>query len=475
MAMPPDVGSPVPATLPVATPTPARAWLRRLLRPFAEVQEAELPAMVALSANAFLMMMAYYILKTVREPLILQGGTAGLSGVELKTYATAAQAVLLLGLVPLYSHVAGRLTRLRLVRGTVAVLVGTLALFALLAAVEAPIGVPYYLWLGMAGLIGVAQFWSFANDYYTRAEGERLFPMIAAGGTLGAILGAGVARWLLARTGLVSLMLIAAGVLVVYAAIYGWIERLEHPLPTAAATARQPVDGRGAFELVARSRYLLLIGMMVMVANLVNTQGEYLFAHAVNAQAEQLVPAPSPPAEMTGEARRALRDARRVVVGQLYGEFYGGVYLFGFLIQIVVVSRLFKHLGVHRAMYVFPLIALGAYGSMAAAPVFVLIAAAKTVENSADYSLHNTIRHALFLPTSRAAKYKAKAAIDSLFLRSGDLIAGATVFAGLHLFHLPARAFALGNIVLIAVWLGITVPLSRHYRRLALASGSAPP
>ena len=77
--------------------------------------------MVALSTNAFLMMTAYYILKTVREPLILQGGASRLSGVELKTYATAGQALLLLGIVPLYSHLAGKVTRLRLIRTTMAV------------------------------------------------------------------------------------------------------------------------------------------------------------------------------------------------------------------------------------------------------------------------------------------------------------------------------------------------------------------
>jgi ATP:ADP antiporter, AAA family len=479
--MRPDLGSPqsVPADLPAVPSSPAASrpgrLVRHLFRPFAEVREEEVPAMVALSTNAFLMMTAYYILKTVREPLILQGGTGGLSGVELKTYATAAQAVLLLALVPLYSHVAGRVTRLRLVRVTVALAVASLLLFAGLGALEIPIGIPYYLWLGMGGLIGIAQFWSFANDYYTRLRGERLFPLIAAGGTLGAILGSGVARWLLSRTGLTSLMLISAALLVAYAAVFGLIERLEHPAPDAAETARSPVDGRTAFQLVAHSRYLQLIAVMVMVANLVNTQGEYVLAHAVNSQAEQLVPAPAPASELSGEARRALRDARRVVVGQLYGEFYGGVNLFGFLIQIVFVSRLFKYLGVHGALYVFPLVALGAYGSMAAAPAFALIAAAKTIENSADYSLHNTIRHALFLPTGRDAKYKAKAAIDSLCLRSGDLIAGATVFAGIHLFHLSARAFALGNMLLIVAWLAITVPLSRHYRRLAAAQGAGAP
>jgi AAA family ATP:ADP antiporter len=452
---------------PLEPPTAVwRNWLRHGFRPFGEVTAAEIPAVLLLSTNAFLMMASYYILKTVREPLILLGGT-GLSGVELKTYATAVQAVLLVGLVPLYGFIASRMGRLRLIRGTIAFLVSSLLLFAALGALGTTIGVAFYLWLGMASLIGVAQFWSFANDYYSRAEGERLFPIIAAGGSLGAILGAGVARWLVTHAGLYQLMVIAACLLVVYASVYSLVERLQHALPSAPGTTGRPLTGRGGFELVFRSRYFLLMAVMVMLANLVNTQGEYVFARSVNAQAELLVPSPVPEEAMTRQAHTALRDARRVVVGKLYSEFYGGVNLIGFLIQLLLVSRLFKHLGVHGAMYIFPLVALCAYGSMAAAPVFVLIAAAKTAENSADYSLNNTVRHALFLPTSRDAKYKAKAAIDSFFLRSGDLLAGAAVFAGIHLLHLSVRAFALVNVALVLVWLGISAAVGRQYRRLA--------
>jgi AAA family ATP:ADP antiporter len=445
------------------------------MRPFAEIRAGEVPALVLLSLNGFLMMMSYYILKTVREPLILLGGTAGISGVELKTYATAAQAVLLLGLVPLYGYLASRANRLRLIRGTVAVLVGALVLFALLAALEAPIGIAYYLWLGMTSLIAGAQFWSFANDYYTRPQGERLFPILAAGGSLGAMAGAGTARWLIGQLGLSSLMLLSAALLALYAGVFSLVERLQHPVPGAAEEARRPLGGRGGFELVWKSRYLLLIGVMVMLANLVNTQGEYVFAHAVNDQAAQIVPAPVTAGLPSSDQLRALRDARRVVVGQLYSEFYGGVNLFGFLIQVLLVSRLFKYLGVHRAIYIFPLIALGTYGSMAAAPVFLLIAVAKTVENSADYSLHNTVRHALFLPTSRDAKYKGKAAIDSFFLRSGDLLAGAAVFAGNHVLALSVRSFALGNLALVGIWLLVVTVLSRHYQRLAAASDAGRP
>jgi AAA family ATP:ADP antiporter len=184
------------------------------------VAPGEAFAVLMLAANAFVLMMAYYILKTIREPLILQGGGYGISGEELKTYATAGQALLLLGLVPLYCRIARGIDRRQLIRRTVGFLVVSLLLLMLLSQLQVRIGLVYYLWLGSVSLIAIAQFWSFATDFYQRTQGERLFPLIAAGASLGALLGAGTARWLLERLGLFQLMWLAAVLLVVYAAVY---------------------------------------------------------------------------------------------------------------------------------------------------------------------------------------------------------------------------------------------------------------
>jgi AAA family ATP:ADP antiporter len=253
-------------------------------------------------------------------------------------------------------------------------------------------------------------------------------------------------------------MLLAAAVLVLYAALYRIIDPPHRPAGQPISQDNLPLGSRGGFELVLRNRYLLLIAFTVLLSSLVNTHGEFVLADAVNARAEHLVPG--------GDLAQ-----RRLVVGELYGNFYSAVNLLALVIQLLLVAPLFRHLGIHRALYLFPLIALAAYGSIAAAPAFLLIATAKTAENATDYSLHNSVRHTLFLPTSRADKYKAKAAIDAFFLRFGDLIAGGTVFAGVHLLHLSARQFALVNVGLIGVWLMIVPALARHYRRLASEGG----
>jgi AAA family ATP:ADP antiporter len=121
--------------------------------------------------------------------------------------------------------------------------------------------------------------------------------------------------------------------------------------------------------------------------------------------------------------------------------------------------------GVGRALFVLPLIALGGYALMASTAVLGAIRAAKIFENSTDYSLQNTVRHALFLPTSRDAKYQGKQAIDTFFVRAGDVLSAVVVYAG-GLLGFATRQYALTNMVLIAVWILVAVAIGRRYRAL---------
>jgi AAA family ATP:ADP antiporter len=119
--------------------------------------------------------------------------------------------------------------------------------------------------------------------------------------------------------------------------------------------------------------------------------------------------------------------------------------------------------GARIALFFLPVIALGGYTVLALIPILSLIRMAKIFENTVDYSLQNTARHALFLSTSREAKYKAKAAIDSFFWRTGDMISGAIVFTGTQLALSPS-SFAAVNVVLVLVWFGIALAIVRHVK-----------
>jgi AAA family ATP:ADP antiporter len=101
-----------------------------------------------------------------------------------------------------------------------------------------------------------------------------------------------------------------------------------------------------------------------------------------------------------------------------------------------------------------------------------VVRAAKTAENATDYSVMNTAKQLLWLPTTREEKYKAKQAVDSFFVRLGDLAAALVVFAGTAWVRLDASGFALVNLGLVAVWLLLAVALVRRNRQLAPEAGA---
>ncbi|MEP7325722.1 MAG: Npt1/Npt2 family nucleotide transporter, partial [Gemmatimonadota bacterium] len=406
------------------TPNP----LDRFLRLFADVREGEGVSALLLMSNVFLILTSYLMLKVVREPLILAGG-----GAEVKSYSAAGQAVLLLVLVPLYGTLASRVPRKKLINWVTLGFALCLPAFYVLARLNVPLGIPFYLWVGVFSLMIIAQFWAFANDIYTTDEGKRLFPIVGFGASAGAVAGSLIAGWLIGPIGVYQLMLVASGVLIVSLVLTNLVDareraRREGHLPApdttaempAATTAEmgvattaemraagnQPGQKEGAFQLVFRHRYLLLIACMVLVLNWVNSLGEYIVSRTVTNAAH-------------AAGMAAGSSAEKVFIGQFYASYTGIVNLAALVIQLFLVSRIVKYIGLQYAVLILPIIALGGYGFLAFYPVLAAVRWAKTAENATDYSLQNTIRQMLFLPTTRDQKYKAKQAIDGFFVRAG--------------------------------------------------------
>jgi AAA family ATP:ADP antiporter len=90
-----------------------------------------------------------------------------------------------------------------------------------------------------------------------------------------------------------------------------------------------------------------------------------------------------------------------------------------------------------------------------------------------NYSLQNTVRNILFLPCTREQKYKAKQAIDTFFVRTGDVLQAVVVFVGTTFLAMQARHFALFNVALVIVWLVLAFAIGREYKQL-VALGRPP-
>jgi AAA family ATP:ADP antiporter len=376
-------------------------------------------------------------------------------GAEVKSYASAGQALLLLLIVPAYGAFASRVSRARLVTWVSLFLASNILLFAVASMSGLSIGVPYFLWLGIYNVMVIAQFWAFANDIYTKEQGKRLFPLIGVGSSLGAWAGSIRAGTLMEAAGPMRLLFGGAAILLICIGLARLADaRSARESRAAQATASEPVgEGPSGFRMLLTDRYLGSIALLTLLLNVVNTTGEYLFGRYVVDNAIALHGA--------GEAAAA---ARGQFIGDAYSTLYGATNLLGLLLQMFAVSSIFKYLGVGRALFIHPIVAAAGYIMMLRAPSFEALRWLKTADNALDYSLGNTTKQALWLPTSRQAKYKAKQAVDSFCVRAGDVIQAVIVYTGeLAAFTIPA--FATMNLLFTGAWLGVARALNRRLSR----------
>jgi len=436
--------------------TTSRVTLNGLLSFFAEVRPGETKMALLMTLNIFLILTSYLIAKVVREPLILTGG-----GAEMKSYASAVQVILLLGVVRMYTICVCKVNRRKLINFVILFFSACLIAFWLILSFGGSFnGIIYYFWVGIFSLLVIAQFWSFANDIYTPEQGKRLFVILAFGASAGGVFGPMLSGLILDMVGLYNLLLVSAGMLLSSLLLTNYIEARtfvdsNHCDQTAGQETGEKVSHRGGMRVILQSKYLLLIAILVLLTNFVNSTGEYILGKSVVGSAAGM---------FVGDANAA--DLRQAFIGRFYANFYSIVGILGLIIQLLIVSRVIKYLGVSFALMTLPLIAMFGYVAMAVFPLLGLIRWAKMAENSTDYSLNNTVRHILFLPTSREEKYKAKVAIDTFFVRAGDVFSAALVFVGINYFTFGVSEFASVCAVLAATWLVLAFFIGKENRKL---------
>jgi len=443
--------------------------LDRLLTVFSDIQPGEGLVGFAMLASVFLLLTSIYFLKPARDGLLAASGIPGLSDMELKAYSSFGQSLILLAIVPLYGRIATRLDRRSLAQVLTLFFVANLLVFWLLQPGFVVERVPFldivfYLWFDVFNLVAIVQFWSFAADFYTEEGGRRLFPAIAVGATAGAAAGAWLAKRLI-RSGILSTygLLLAGG-----AALLGSLALLLFAESRGGARGHSsagtgPESGavsRGAFRMVLSHRYLLAVAIVILISNWVKTNSDNLLFAIVQ--------------EVVGReaALRGFTEATaldRFTADQttaFYGDFLFWVNFAALVLQSLFASRILKYGGFGVLLLILPVISLVAYPMLAALPVLSLFRVTKVLEDSTNYSLHNTATQILWLPTTREMKYKGKAAIDTLFVRFGDALAAATTFVGIQLASLPAREFFALNAVLSIGWLAAAVVVIRDHSSL---------
>lgn len=463
---------------------PSLSKTERFLRLFTEVKPGEGITALMMFANVFLILLAYYFIKPLREGWIAVSDIEGLSKMEVKAYSSFVQSILLLFIVGWYARLADRWDRVTLFTRATLFCISNMVIFWFLQPnfffEQLPVsGIVYYLWVGMFGVFVVAQFWTFCADIYTDERGKRMLPFIAIGATSGAAAGS----WLvdqLVDTGLVpteALLLIATVPLVASIVLVRMVEQREgYSVRHENEAGRQAEEETGSSpgkaslwsgaKLVMASKFLLLAALVTLFTNWVNTNGENLLfrviqeALAVEAQQQGVA-----------EGQSMLKFVRDGTTA-FYGNFYFWVNIAALLLQAFVASRLLKYGGFAAILLILPVIALMSYSVMALLPVLAVVKLMKIAENATDYSLNNTSRHVLWLPVSSAMKFRGKPAIDTLYVRLGDGLAAITVLVGVHLLMLSTQGFFVFNVMLVLCWLVAGVMLVKEHRRASEVGSS---
>lgn len=416
---------------------------RRLITLFGDVRPEEVATASILTAAVFVLLSAYYILKPVREALIL----AGEGGATNKAYATGAIAIVFTIIAPLYSALADRVAPRALVFRIFVFFASHLVLFWGLSRSETyrpHLGFPFFVWLGVFSMMVLAQFWGLANDLYPKDKGERLFPILGIGASLGATVGSQLTARLAAIFSTYDLLLIAAAALLLAAGLVRWavqreVRSVATHAPKAAAVPSVPL------RQLIQDRYIIGLAAFHLLFTLANSNGEFLLSG------------------LATDAAPVDKAARHQFILEFYGRFYFWVNAVGLFTQSFLVSRIVKHVPLRRALLFVPAISvLNALGFVAF-PILSVLFVGKVTENSADYSLNNTLRHMLWLPTSSAAKFKAKQIVDTLFVRVGDILHAVLVFVVVEAMERSGRSVAFASLLVIAIWAMVAHRLGRSY------------
>jgi len=423
--------------------------LQRVLSIVTDVHAGEGFGAILLTVDLTVLLGGYYLLKTVRESLILAQG-----GAEVKAYSSAAQAILLFGVVPVYGWISTRMNRNQLLRWTSVFFASNLLLFAYLGSRGIHEAVPYFIWVGIFNVFTVAQLWAFATDLYTEAQGKRLFPMLGVGASLGAVGGAWIAGKLIKPVGPFNMMLIAAASLCLCAGLSRWASRVISQREGEREKKKdvETLGPQGGFQLLISDPYLRLLAVLTILLNIVSLSGDFVLGKLVVNHANEVV----------GLGKQLLA-ARGAYIGAYYANYYAWTNLVSFVIQAFLVSRVFKYIGIRGSLFILPALSVATFSSILVLPILSVVRVLKIAENGTNYSLQNTVRNALLLPTSREAKYKAKAAIETFCVRLGDVSQAGIIFLGTRFLHLSVRGFAKITLMFTALWLLVAGALYRQH------------
>ncbi len=394
------------------------------------------------------LMASYYVIRPIRDTLGIEGGVGNLQWLFTGTL------VVMIAIQPGYAALVRTLPRERFIPLTYAFFIANLLGFAALLSVPDGVSVvwigrAFFIWVSVFNLFVVSVFWALMVDLFDSEQGKRLFGLLAAGATVGAMVGSGLTAGLVRGIGPTGLLAGSAALLGVAIVCVGRLIRARGTRADQSGSAEDapppPVGGGlwSGLTHTARSPYLLNIALYILLYTVTSTFLYFQQAEIVRDQFPD----------------RASRTT-----------FFAGVDLavnaLTLLVQLFLTGRFLRAFGVGVTAAVLPLCTLIGFGALAALPTLAVFVVVQVTRRVGNFGLARPTRELLFTVVPREDKYKAKSVIDTAVYRAGDQI-GSWSYALLGMAGLGSAGVALVALPIAAGWIANALWLGRRQRLLA--------
>ena len=413
---------------------------------FIGLRPAEFVAVAWSFVYFFSLLSAYYMLRSVREAMAIMGGTQNIPWLFTGTF------VVMILATPVFGWVASRYPRKQFLPWVYYFFIlNILIFFSLFTYAQRNdlemvwIARAFFVWLSVFNLFVVSVFWSFMADIYSKEQGRRLFGVISAGGSAGALLGPLITSVLVVPLGFQNLLPLSAGLLMfsVYcvAQLRRWAEQDTAEGHDVAVDVSKPIGGGAlaGIRLVVTSPYLGAIAIGAAFASFMGT-ATYIYM-----------------AQLVSE-NFATADEQTQVFAWL-DAMTNALALIG---QLIVVKQVVQRFGIGVSLAVLPIVSVIGFAILASNPVFAVIAVLQVIRRSVTFGLGKPTSDMLYSVVSPEEKYKAKNFTETALYRGGDLVGAWVVrmMAGLGL-----SGISLVCVPLAAIWTAIAFWLGRDYKR----------
>mgnify|MGYP000736414922 FL=1 len=413
---------------------------------FIDIKREEWPAFAWSFLYFFFLLCAYYVLRPVRDEMGIQGGIKNLPWLFTGTF------VGMLIVTPLFGWVSSRWPRRTFLPLVYVFFIANLLAFY--AAMQAntfdktTIASAFFIWLSVFNYFVVSVFWSFMTDVFDSDSAKRLFGAIAAGGSMGAMVGPIITAALVKQAGVANLLLIASllmsAAVVCVIGLGRWAARRASSDP-GHERDEEPLGGGilDGIKLAFASPYLLTICGYVALLQLL---GNYFYLEQLRVMAESI---PS--------------SAERT---QLFAHLDLAVNTLTLVSQVFITSALVRRVGLIFCLILLPALAVFTLGITGLMPTLALISIATVIRRASEFAIGKPAREILFTVVSREERYKAKNVIDTVVSRGSDLVS-TWGHAGLRSLGMSTAQMAFSAIPLCIFMIGAGVYLGRSQQQRA--------